>query len=762
MAGDVIPRWYFVYIVCCSNGTFYVGSTNNIERRVAEHNAGRGGQYTRTNRPVTLEAAWEFPSRAAALRAEHELKRLSHDEKRMRAEQQTGLVLTAQMKKEPHRPVRQIVCQICGRHTRTRCQSRDICQSCHKRETTTNCQRCGRATHLAETETGLCPQCVKTLARPIASCTRCTHVRPIYDEQAGMCQACSATSRKLTRKRAASRKVPCSVCGELRVSGLSSHPICRRCYVAECNGWAICARCHQLKPVEAKSVGLCKQCNKDRLAPGSLRKYVDSYDSPYVYNVTLFHILADTISWDKVDQHLESRFRRFGKFLQATPLPRPLTWKTIDEALPSLPQTNRNEPKQIRASLLDLGHRMAALGMLDPWEMYRDRRNAVLPISKAPLYMHPVLDRFAEWLWERKCRPHTVRQYCDWLSAFWLWCEKRGVHHPGEVQTALVNDYLLTLRWQWTCGACGALAPFDTGSRTIRKVCAQCGASGTMGKTERFVYNTMRTNRVRLRVFFDWAKLVHLCLINPVDQRDQLPKPSIQHYPPEFVERLLEYAASADSDPVAALMLYLVLLHGLTEWELRHAQLPNLVPFGSDALKSGLADTYSMIVPRREPSVGDSSPGRPGRSELLEFHESVAPWLKPLLERFEQDRRTKTKNPSIRYIFVSPTRGRHNMPVGPVYIWTVIRQVSLDVLGVACNPQLLRQTAAVYVTDHSGPGMLPWMGWREQRAFVYSWAPRTLVYPQTPPSVSSLDDEDALTGSDHFPSPSAEAGSPGD
>ena len=72
---------HYVYVSCCANGTLYVGSTRNVERRMAAHNAGQGGRYTRANRPISLLAAWPFNSQAEALRAERVLKRLPHERK---------------------------------------------------------------------------------------------------------------------------------------------------------------------------------------------------------------------------------------------------------------------------------------------------------------------------------------------------------------------------------------------------------------------------------------------------------------------------------------------------------------------------------------------------------------------------------------------------------------------------------------------------------------------------------------------------------
>ncbi|RLC66642.1 MAG: hypothetical protein DRI48_04240, partial [Chloroflexi bacterium] len=67
---------WFLYVVRCADGTLYTGVTTDLTRRVAEHNAGRGARYTAGRRPVTLLAAWRFPDRGAAQRAEARFRRL--------------------------------------------------------------------------------------------------------------------------------------------------------------------------------------------------------------------------------------------------------------------------------------------------------------------------------------------------------------------------------------------------------------------------------------------------------------------------------------------------------------------------------------------------------------------------------------------------------------------------------------------------------------------------------------------------------------
>lgn len=67
---------FFCYIVECADGTLYTGWTTDLERRLREHNAGRGAQYTRSRRPVRLTYVEPVVDRATAMRRERVLKAL--------------------------------------------------------------------------------------------------------------------------------------------------------------------------------------------------------------------------------------------------------------------------------------------------------------------------------------------------------------------------------------------------------------------------------------------------------------------------------------------------------------------------------------------------------------------------------------------------------------------------------------------------------------------------------------------------------------
>ena len=73
---------WFVYIVECKNGAFYTGLTNDVDRRVKMHNAGRGARYTRIFGPVRLKYFEEFEERIDAMRREWAIKKLERKHKR--------------------------------------------------------------------------------------------------------------------------------------------------------------------------------------------------------------------------------------------------------------------------------------------------------------------------------------------------------------------------------------------------------------------------------------------------------------------------------------------------------------------------------------------------------------------------------------------------------------------------------------------------------------------------------------------------------
>jgi len=73
---------YFVYLLECGDGSYYCGYTGDLSARVKEHNAGNGGKYTRSHRPVRLVYSEKFETRKMAVHREIEIKKFTRKQKK--------------------------------------------------------------------------------------------------------------------------------------------------------------------------------------------------------------------------------------------------------------------------------------------------------------------------------------------------------------------------------------------------------------------------------------------------------------------------------------------------------------------------------------------------------------------------------------------------------------------------------------------------------------------------------------------------------
>jgi putative endonuclease len=71
----------YLYILLCADGSFYTGSTNDLERRMKEHQAGEGANHTRKRLPVELVYWEEYPRIVLAYNREQQIKGWSREKK---------------------------------------------------------------------------------------------------------------------------------------------------------------------------------------------------------------------------------------------------------------------------------------------------------------------------------------------------------------------------------------------------------------------------------------------------------------------------------------------------------------------------------------------------------------------------------------------------------------------------------------------------------------------------------------------------------
>ena len=79
----------YAYILECADGTYYCGWTNDLEKRLAAHNAGKGGKYTHSRTPVKLVYFEEFETKEEAMSREWHIKQFTRSQKEKLIKQDT-------------------------------------------------------------------------------------------------------------------------------------------------------------------------------------------------------------------------------------------------------------------------------------------------------------------------------------------------------------------------------------------------------------------------------------------------------------------------------------------------------------------------------------------------------------------------------------------------------------------------------------------------------------------------------------------------
>lgn len=620
------------------------------------------------------------------------------------------------------KPYRTITCEVCGNRGRINLKIRDVCRPCYLSEPESYCAGCKRIRPHVSPKDKKCAGCIKR-DRQTGQCLHCKNVGILVKS---LCMPCRQAKYKQTRNQKTLIKAVCSVCGKLRRTAIITPLICKGCYPKIQNGIGICTGCGKERVFENRGKSLCKQCYTESLAPELLRKYVDHFTTPYPYNRFLFELITSSIDWPSIDESHHQKFKAIGRFLQSNKIPKPLTWEQIDDLLPPLGKpSGRMRAKRIRESLLDIGHALANRRLLESRETYIARRNALSPIGNAPAHLQPTLKTYANWLLQtRKSRPHTVREHLQGLVMFWSWSCGQQVYRPEEVSPELITTYIQLIYWRWQCSACKKRNIAQT--KTVEEgKCIKCGVNNIAPKVKRYSQNTVRNIRSVLKVFFSWAKINRMTVTMPVKVTTRAPARSITHYPVQTLGHLYSHMWDPATDPARALILYLVLAHACSPWELRHLQIPQIKSINASCPQPSLAEMYGLNLPERSPSLGNRSPDRPER--WIEFHSEVSSRLKPLLDRYEDQRAKMLINTSNPYLLVSNVTCRRIHPVSNYFLWNLIQITTKEALGYSCNVNTLRKTFAVMLTDKGGGGMLLKFGWQQGQATSYSFSDRIII-----------------------------------
>jgi len=748
-----------------------------------------------------------------------------------------GPVSDPSLTKENMSHTRSIICEVCGFSRRTqhwfdvchgclpkmskkkcaRCSglfyrfapNSDKCRPCDKKSSQEKviCHDCGAHDFPTDREAKRCRACNHKRAKKKyrqslpkkVGCVECGLVRPSCKTSEMICPGCD--------KKRRCGGVTCSVanCNNListkRWLLCERHNLARRqkewglCTSTDCNnlvhnkGRLLCANhnlallrndcglsctfkdCNNL--VHNKKLLLCRRHYVDRLMPGWLRRYIDTYSSPFSQNQRYFLKLVSTINWAEVDNGIRiigqvevGRFRAFGDFLKVQELPEKLTWQFIEETRARFNKKDWNGDF-IRSCLLELGHVLAASGLLQDWNSYLIERCLLKSLNSVPEIFRDHVSSFQGWtqrgmpnsslelpiesLALLSNTPASLLDTIRSVSAMLNWAVRQGIKALTEINTIFFSNYQDTLFWKHECGSCGKCVPFE--SHKNRPQCINCGATGSDAPVRRLSRRSTVVIISRLKVFFDWAYLHGFVASNPVQSIKGTSKAgalnlvdgrgktvevakTIRRYNDTVLQKFFEYLVAVNAEPEEAVILYLVTFHLLTMNQLRNVKIPSLLNNTSSNSTSGDAENYQyLILPSTKPTRGNRSSKRPRK---IKFLQEGSPWLIPLLERYYKKRNRLGKARHCEYLIATVSSARHNKPVSGTYVRTVLERASLHLLGGTVAISDLRQTAAAVISQRSKrrSAVLVPLGYSEKWATRFNYLEALPLTPR-PPNVAS-------------------------
>lgn len=685
----------------------------------------------------------------------------------------------------------------------------DKCRPCDKKSSQEKviCQDCGANDLATGSEGKRCRACNHKRARKKyrqalpknVVCVGCGLLKPSCKASEMICVGCDKERRYAD--------VTCSVADCNNLISTKRWLLCERhnrarrrndwglsCTIKDCNnvvhnkGWLLCGShnltrlrndcgltctfkdCNNL--VHNKKSLLCRRHYVDQLTPGWLRRYIDTYSSPFSQNQRYFLKLASTINWSDVDAGIRivgqiemARFRAFGIFLKVQELPDKLTWQFIEETRARF-NGKEWDARFIRASLFELGHLLAASGLMQDWDSYLMERCLLKSLNSVPEIFRDHLASFQEWMQRGMTNPHlelpietfdllsnTPASLLDTIrsvSAMLHWAVSHGINALTEINAIVFSNYQDTLFWKNECGSCGKCVPFEPYEN--RPKCINCGATGSYAPVRRLARRSTIVTISRLRVFFDWAYLHGLVASNPVQsvkgtsgattftlshglgKTVEVAK-TIRRYDDSVLQKFCEYLVTVNAEPEEALILYLVIFHLLTLNQLRGLKIPSLLNNKFSSTPGAAEDYQYLVLPSTKPTRGKRSCSR---SKEIKFFQKALPWLVPLLGRYYTKRNNLGNARHCEYLITTLASARHNKPVSGTYVRTILKRASLHLLGGTVAISDLRQTAAAVVSQRSKrrSAVLVPMGYSEKWATRFNYLealPLTPTPPLQPP-----------------------------
>ena len=679
----------------------------------------------------------------------------------------------------PHPIRRSIICQSCNRPGPTQ-SGVDICPKCARKQLPRKrCDACNRSRFRLQPNSAICNGCLKILLKEKITCAACGVTDYAYISDPVHCRKCHRNEYLRNLKKALREKtIVCISCGKEKPGWKKKEMICFGCDERRRLGDAKCVYPGCVNHIDRKESQLCERHHDDRQAATLLREYVNTYTSPFPQNQRYWAQLVSAIDWEAVDTGLTNirgtdlkRLRAFASFLEKYELPEVLTWNAIEQHLPVVGQTHATKIGFIRSCLFELGYLLAARGEMQERSSYLHENGLRRSLQRSPAVFLSQFSDFQQWLLSGLVNPNvkeaqlgqaltiaprTMLVRINAVTRFLNFCVTHNTESLAQIGPSLIAKYQETMLWQWECKECHKRIPLES-QRSIEKCSnGECGGINSYIRIRRLTRGSLVTAISHLRTFFDWAELRGLVTSNPLttivcggskaftirNERGEMVEiaRAIRRYDDSVVEKHCAYIVAPDTDPEEALVLYLIIFHLLTNWELRNLRLPS--PAKDDPhvpLTSNQARQFEYLeLPLRQLTRGRRSVIR--EESKIMFPRKALVWLRPILERYYEKRATIVKVAHQQHFLVGEGNARCHKPVTKIHVGDVVRRASLRVLGGVVTASKLRNTAADMFVQHSDlrGAILTRMGYGALAATRFNYLERFSLQTNKTPRLRGL------------------------
>ena len=177
------------------------------------------------------------------------------------------------------------------------------------------------------------------------------------------------------------------------------------------------------------------------------------------------------------------------------------------------------------------------------------------------------------------------------VTRFLNFCVTHNTASLAQIGPSLIAKYQETMLWQLECKECHKRIPFDSAGSIEKCANTECGGIKSYIRIRRLTRGSLGGAISHLRVFFDWAELHGFVTSNPFativcggskaftirNERGEMIEiaEAIRRYDDSVVEKLCAYIVAPDADPEEAVVLYFIIFHLLTNWDLRNLRIPS-------------------------------------------------------------------------------------------------------------------------------------------------------------------------------------------